>query len=319
MDSILGYHLNPMTCGIAKFNKALAARLDVPVLSLFDPEVSQSRTPLLSMKVSEFSAADVKRLGAFIDELKPSQSLRLFLHAYSGTEIEARLLARADRVYCGNGELAQELGPLHQNVVEAWCPGALFDAEPFPDTELTVYSFGMAHKVRADYYHRLKDLLDRTGKSYCLYISTALHEGTSFDESFTEAFDEMRGIFGERIYFLGFISDTAVYNYLRNSTYFAAFFSTGVRANNTSVNTAMSCGAVVLTNLDEHSPEPYRHLESVVDIRQCAEGLPTDPDMLRKISERGRSVAGEIGWDPLVQLIAEQESRSPDNVHAIHR
>ena len=235
MDSVLGYHLNPMTCGIAKFNKALAEQFEIPVVSVFSPEVAQLRSPLLSMKISEFTEADVKRLGLFVEQLKANQSLRLFLHAYSGTEIESRLLARADAVYCGNGELAEELGPLHHNVIEAWCPGALFDAEPFPDAEISVYSFGMAHKVRADYYHRLKDLLESTGKSYCLYISTALHEGTSFDDSFTDAFDEMRGIFGDRIYFLGFISDTAVYNYLRKTTFFAAFFGTGVRANNTSV------------------------------------------------------------------------------------
>ncbi len=319
MDSVLGYHLNPMTCGIAKFNKALAERLELPVMSVFAPEVAQLRAPLLSMKISEFSEADVKRLGGFLDQLTPSQSLRLFLHAYSGTEIEAQLLARADAIYCGNGELAEELGPLHHNVIEAWCPGALFDAEPFPEAEISIYSFGMAHKVRADYYHRLKALLDATGKTYCLYISTALHEGTSFDDSFTEAFDEMRGIFADRIYFLGFISDTAVYNYLRKTTYFAAFFGTGVRANNTSVNTAMQCGAVVLTNLDEHSPASYRHLESVVDIRQCGDDLPTDPDLLSRIGERGRSVAQEIGWDPLIRLIAEREAVVPDNVHPIRR
>jgi hypothetical protein len=319
MDSILGYHLNPLTCGIAKFNKALAQRMDIPVVNLFSPEVADYRAPLLSMKLSEFAEPDRERLAEFVEALKPQQSLRLFLHAYSGTEVESRLLARADAVYCGNEELAQELAPLHKNVIEAWCPGALFDAEPFPETEISIYSFGMAHKVRADYYHRLKDLLEATGKSYSLYISTALHEGTSFDDSFTEAFEEMRTIFGNRIYFLGFISDTAVFNMLRKSTYFAAFFGTGVRANNTSVNTAMQCGAVVLTNLDEHSPHAYLHLESVVDIRQCEDGLPSDPALLAKIGERGRVVAQEIGWDPLLELIATEESRIPDNVHKISR
>jgi len=319
MDSILGYHLNPLTCGIAKFNKALGERLAIPVVSLFSPEAARYRAPLLSMKLSEFAEPDVARLAGFLDALQPRQSLRLFLHAWAGTEVEARLLARADAVYCGNGELARELEPLHANVIEAWCPGALFDAEPFPESEISVYSFGMAHKVRADYYHKLKELLEATGKSYSLYISTALHEGTSFDDSFTEAFEEMRAIFGNRIYFLGFISDTAVFNTLRKSTFFAAFFATGVRANNTSVNTAMQCGAVVLTNLDEHSPESYVHLESLVDIRQCRDGLPIDPGLLAGIGARGRVVAREIGWDPLLELIAAEEARIPDNVRKIGR
>ncbi len=53
------------------------------------------------------------------------------------------------------------------------------------------------------------------------------------------------------LYFLGNLSDVAVYNELRRATFFAAFFDGGVRANNTSVAAAMETGAVVITNLDQ--------------------------------------------------------------------
>ena len=62
MDCILGYHLNPMACGIAKFNLILAKEIAIPVLSVFDPDGSQYRSPLLSIKVSEFQEADLRAL-----------------------------------------------------------------------------------------------------------------------------------------------------------------------------------------------------------------------------------------------------------------
>ena len=43
MDCILGYHLNPLACGIAKFNLALGNQLGIPVLSLFDPSATTAR------------------------------------------------------------------------------------------------------------------------------------------------------------------------------------------------------------------------------------------------------------------------------------
>ena len=81
----------------------------------------------------------------------------------------------------------------------------------------------------------------------------------------------------------------------------------------------MQCGAVVLTNLDEHSPDSYKHMESLVDIRQCVDVLPTDGEQLTRIGERARGVAKDIGWGPLVQLMTGREADIPDNVHSIRR
>ena len=121
-------------------------------------------------------------------------------------------------------------------------PGHLVDAKPFVTTELSVFTFGMAHKVRGEYYHKLDCLLN-AGKSYCLYLSTALHEGISIETAFDAAVKNIREAFPGPVYFLGFLSDAAVLHYLRTTTYFAAFFPKGVRANNTSVHSAMTAGA----------------------------------------------------------------------------
>ena len=58
IDCIAGYHLNPWTCGIAKFNAILAQHLDVPFVGIRAVELGDYRRPLLSVKLSEFSDRD---------------------------------------------------------------------------------------------------------------------------------------------------------------------------------------------------------------------------------------------------------------------
>ena len=282
MDCVLGYHLNPLTCGVAKFNFILARHLGVPVLNVFDPPSLNYQDPLLSLKLSEFRKQDVQKLEVLLD-IFCQKSFRLFLHDFCNTEIELKMIRQAKMVYCGNSELVALLQNIRPDLVEVWCPGILLNKQRFNHAEISVFSFGMAHKIRANHYQKLRILLEQTGKSYCLYLSTALHEGTSFDGSFTIAFEELRDIFGSKIYFMGYLSDTAVYNYLSETTFFAAFFDKGVRANNTSVNVAMQCGSVVITNQDEYSPSSFVHLGNMLDIHQCSR-LPTEPCVLSKIS-----------------------------------
>lgn len=310
MDCVLGYHLSPLSCGVAKFNTALAAELGVPMLSLFDPSASTARRPLLSIKLSEFNRAHARDLDRWLDERPATQSLRLFLHAFDDTALEHRLIENADIVYVGNKELAQRLRPLCPQVVEAWCPGVLFDALPFDGAEVSVFSFGMAHKIRGEHYRRLETLLLATGRSYCLYLSTALHEGTSVDASFGGAVKGIRSSFAGPVHFLGFLSDAAVAHYLKNTTFFAAFFPSGVRANNTSLHTAMTVGAAVITNLDDNSPDSYRHMDSLLDIHRL-ETLPLEPAVLGRLGERARTVAADMGWDRLCVRLLEAEEKTP--------
>lgn len=306
-DCVLSYHLNPLTCGVAKFNSVLARRFGIPILGVFDAAVLDYQRPLLSIKISELTDDDIVALNRLLDVMEPSQSLRLFLHTFSDTEIELRMIRQAEIVYCGNSELIAQLQDIRADLVEVWCPGTLLDTQRFYHAEVSVFSFGMAHKVRADHYWKLRTLLEQTGRSYCLYLSTALHDGTSFDEPFAVTFEELRKSFGSNIYFMGYLSDTAVYNYLNETTFFAAFFDKGVRANNTSVNVAMQCGAVVITNLDEHSPPSFVHLDNLLDIHQCS-ALPTEPHLLSQISARAKETAYTLSWDVLMARMLQHET-----------
>jgi hypothetical protein len=162
----------------------------------------------------------------------------------------------------------------------------------------------MAHKIRTDLFERLRDLLDASGGSYAVYLSAANHETTQMRDAHL-IFDELHEIFPSTLYFLGNLSDVAVFNYLRSSTFFASFFLGGVRANNGSIAAAMEKGAVVITNLDEHSPPEFVHLDNLVDIGQTEE-LPLEPDALAAISRRAVETARARDWDQLVERISAE-------------
>lgn len=303
-DCVAGYHLNYLTCGIAKFNLLLGRKMGLPFYNLYDSAMAEFKSPLLSVKLGEFTPEDLTALPAWMDRWSQSGGYAVFLHGYDGTTLEDELLCRARTVYCGNQALHERLLPFNPETHSLWCPGTNMSNHLFEETELTVFSFGMAHKLKTEKYYRLKDLLERTGKTYSILLSTALHEGTSFDESFIEVFNEMRVIFGDQVYFLGYLSDQAVFNQLKRADYFTAFFDGGLRANNTSVNTALEAGVAVITNLDSQSPTPLAHLRNVIDINQ-AETLPTDQATLDQIRQAAREVgSGSLGWDQLIAKLA---------------
>jgi len=297
IDCIAGYHLNPWTCGIAKFNTILGRHLDVPVVGIGSAELAGYAKPLLSLKLSEFSPADADALGRWVGG--QAGRFEVFFHAFDGTPVEKQLLAAAARVYVGNRELSHDLATLRPDVQELFCPGTLLNPQRFQRTELSVFTFGMAHKIRVPLYRRLRELLEATGKSYSVYVSTALHENTSFDGSFVVRFEELQALFGPHVYFMGYLSDTAVFNHLVECTYLAAFFEKGLRANNTTVNAAMECGCAVITNLDAHSPAGLEHMRNVIDIARC-DRLP-DLDEAGAIGRAAREIAhADYGWEQLV-------------------
>ncbi len=297
IDCIGGYHLNPWTCGIAKFNAILARHLAVPVVGVRAVELGSYRRPLLSIKLSEFSPADARDLDMWAQA--HAGEFDLFWHAFDGTDVEQRLLASAARAYCGNQELAVALGPMRPDIIELFCPGTILTPQRVHRTDLSVFTFGMAHKIRVPLYRRLRDLLEATGLSYSVFVSTALHENTSFDDSFVVRFDELQALFNGQVYFMGYLSDTAVYNHLLDCTFVAAFFEKGLRANNTTVNAAMECGSAVITNLDAHSPRGLVHMRNIIDVNVC-DRLP-DADQIERIGRAARDIAhSQYGWDQLV-------------------
>jgi hypothetical protein len=299
IDAVVTHHSDSFRSGVGRFNELLAQRLGVPLVRIRRLLSAGRVHPLLSLKVSELVTSELSTLSTLVDS-KPFP-WELFLHVYEGLELETALVAGAVHVHCGNHEIFEQIKPLNASAEILWSPGLILDERPFSVTELSVFSFGMAHKIRTDLFERLRSLLDASGREYAVYVSAANHETTRMRDAHM-IFDEMHEIFPATLFFLGNLSDVAVFNYLLSSTFFASFFLGGVRANNGSIAAAMEKGAVVITNLDEHSPPEFVHMENVIDIEQCDE-LPVDPAVLERISERAMATSRERGWDRLVEKI----------------
>ena len=300
LDGVVSHHLDGFRSGVARFNELLASHLGVPLVSLLAADVQALHHPLLSFKVSELSDNEQ----GYVRDLlaHPSwESFDLFFHDYADVELEHELIAAARRVHCGNQEIFESVSARTSNGDVLWTPGLLLDDRAFAPVELSVFSFGMAHKIRVDEFERLHKLLEASRRTYAVYISTANHE-TALMRDAALVYEAMHEIFPEGLYFLGNLSDVAIFNALQYTTFFAAFFDGGLRGNNTSVAAAMERGAVVITNLDESSPPEFRHLENVIDINRC-ESLPEDPEVLAQISARAVETALERGWEQLVRQI----------------
>ncbi|MEA2150748.1 MAG: hypothetical protein QOD69_2578 [Solirubrobacteraceae bacterium] len=295
-DAVVSHHMNPFRSGVARFNELLAEQLGVPFVSLAD--AGAFRTPLLSFKCGELSESDCATLEAALSGFDHHD---VFLHEWSGHELEQRLVAGARRVLCGNRAIAAQAGGHNGRVETLWTPGLILEDRTIAPTEVSVFTFGMAHKLRTDQFRRLRDLLDSSGRSYAIHVSAANHETATMRDA-ELVFDEMAAIFPDRMYFLGNLSDLAVVQELRRCTFFAAFFVGGVRANNTSVASAMERGAVVITNLDAGSPVELAHMDNVIDIDQT-EALPFDALALGRISVRAMETRRELSWDALVQRL----------------
>ncbi|HEY3186860.1 MAG TPA: hypothetical protein VGJ70_05270 [Solirubrobacteraceae bacterium] len=290
--------MSPYASGVARFNQILAERLGVPHVGLADEAARRARHPLVSLKVSELDESETRILQTLLDRLDRGDRWSAFLHAFADGPLERRLVAGATVVHAGNAEVAAQVVDLHPRVEDAWAPGLILDQRRFNPTAVSIFSFGMAHKVRADMFARLRELLERGGETYALYMSNANHATATLRDA-EEVYEEMRRVFPTGLFFMGNLSDVAIHNHLCQATYFAAFFPGGVRANNTSVLSAMEHGAVVITNLDEHSPPSFVHMDNVIDIEQC-DRLPTDPLVLARLRLRALETARELSWERLV-------------------
>lgn len=279
IDAVLSYHADPISCGVTRFSQQLAKRLNVPAMTLRDWSYGH---PLLSLKASEFrdNYYDLSRL--LMDN---EGACDVFWH----DDGIGFVTSRARRVFAANEQIASSLrNDGRTDVITAWCP-SLVEAQP--REPITVLSFGMAHKLRTDLYATLKEKLDATGEPYVVYVSAALHDGTSFSDA-AQSFEQLRRLFGQHFVFLGTLSDEAMVDRLRTCTYVAAFFEHGLRENNTSVMAALEAGARVLTNCDDYTPGLLRSV--VEDI--------TSPALL-PMHRQQHAIREAFGWALLVELI----------------
>lgn len=219
-DAVLGYHMNPLTCGVAKFNVQLAERLGVPYLSIANP-LTEHINGLLSVKFSEL----------------PDDGLRGYASAVLSHDRPPFMVCERPVFY------ADELG----------CPSTIC-GNPTRGA-YRVLTFGMAHKIVLPHFEKLKSHLDAEHPDYTVSLSTAIHEGNPWEQSFEDSTTAMRAIFGDKLRVLGFLADDALAKELQECDAVAAYFTPALRANNTSAWAAIAAGKTLYTNLDEQSPD----------------------------------------------------------------
>jgi len=219
IDAVLSYHMNPAACGVCKFNVQLAERLGVPCAPLGLGHLYQS--PLTSIKTSE--------LGEHWQTRIPKRGL-LLLHDRPET-VPLRQILYADEIGCP--------ATIQGNATRG---------------RYRVLTFGMAHKRILHHYVALKSFLDEKHGDYTLEMSTAIHEGTPWDEGLAESTRAMRAIFGDKLRVLGFLGDDAIAKELQDCDAVAVYFDPAFRPNNTSGWAVIEAGKVLYTNRDEHSP-----------------------------------------------------------------
>ena len=300
--SVVSFHTNPYTCGVARFNQALAKSLQVPIESVLQFEASQENVSLLSLKFDEIPEAMSERLLENLDQ--QLAAFDLFLHGINQSAIESKYIAKARRVIVASLEYADLIQEQRSDVIALFAPGA--GVSGLRSTfDITLLTFGMAHKIRSDGYRKLGAMLKTDSRTFQLEISTALHDGTSFSEDFFSVGSEIGEVFEGNVSFLGFLADDEVSRRLTNADALVAFFPSGVRENNTTVLSAMAHGCAVITNLDEYSPPWMKHGESVFDVNQLA-SFPSNEELL-VVRTGAKNAVNPYTFEQLSKLLSKRE------------
>lgn len=232
IDAVLSYHMNPLTCGVAKFNDELARRLGVPLMFIEDfPAVTRLRRPLLSVKWSECKVIRWTDI--------PWDTYDVFMHDHPRTIRAREIVDKARRVF-----RADQIG----------CPSLLRGTAT--RGAYRVLTFGMAHKLLMPHFEGLKTYLETYHPDYTIELSTAVHEGTPWDETLERSILRMRSCFGDKLRVLGFLGDDALVKELQDCDAVALFYAPALRRNNTTYWAAVEAGKHVFTNRDRLSPQP---------------------------------------------------------------
>jgi hypothetical protein len=298
--AIAGFHLNHLTCGVARFNKNMGIASGLPVTYYEDVGVDQ--LVLLSIKLSEFNQSELETLLNWCEQRRGLYDL--MLHGLANTELERLVVRNARRVISSNKHDSDLLLSTCGKVdVIGFCPASVAPKPKQQKPEVKILSFGMAHKLNEMYYAKLRDRLEENNVSFSVLFSTSVHEGYDFEESFLHVEKKIGDIFGDKSLFLGFLSDKALTQTLAEVDVFATFFSNGYRENNTSANAAMALGTCLLTNVDEHSPTWLKHGRNFLDMEKCDFTSFCDYKF-EEIGTSGAKMACEhLSWDVLVDNV----------------
>jgi hypothetical protein len=298
--AVVTFHTNPYTCGVARFNIALAKSLDVPLVALSTFLSEPISGALLSIKCEEIGEENSRELSDFL--ISATEKFDVYLHGLDHSEAERNVIAQAGRIFAATKEMADAIRYSRTDVQSTFAPGA----NPSPvmkQVDCTLLTFGMAHKIRVAGYQKLGDILHGDSRSFRLEISTALHEGTTFSEDFFTVGKEIREVFEGNVSFLGFLADEEVSNRMRSADALVAFFPHGVRENNTTVLSAMSHGCAVITNIDRYSPSWMVHGLSVFDIEKMTQ-FPSTAE-LEKVGRNAKQAVTPYSFSQLSKILSK--------------
>jgi hypothetical protein len=290
-DAILGVHLDPLTCGVAKFNEELGKRLGIPVMPL-GKTIAQS--PLVSIHPREVGS------WGWAATMRPLYVRRaryeMLLHSAPTTDAAWDVVRHAGAIYVGNPSLGAAVSQrVDRESTVIWAPSLLAAAKP--SGIINVFLFGMAHKVARPSLTHLRDLLVSTGYPYTVRVSTAIHEGSPWESVWGENQRQLGQIFGDAFRPLGFLADELVQHELRAADAVALLYEPAARANNTTLWAAMDAGATVLTTLDADSPPELVHGQTCYDLARLQRWPLVLPRTLVQHAAEGRS------WDKLIEQL----------------
>lgn len=292
IDAVLSYHTNPLTCGVAKFNQQLAEKLGVPCLKIDKHPVAH---PIVSVKSAENQDWPL--------QASWYRTYSVFLHDEPHGLCTWDVLRRARVVYAATPAIAEFVRvSCGVTAIETGCPSTLQGNHT--RGTLNILSYGMAHKLQVDRFRQLKGLLERTDPHYTISISTAIHEGSPWGETFERSIACLRSIFGDQLRVLGFLGDDALAKELRECQAAALFYDPAVRANNTTLWAALDAGTPVITNLDADSPKELQHNVSVFDLAQLTEW--PDAAACRVVRAGGATASKAYSWEKLIEKLQER-------------
>ena len=260
---VVSYHPYPYTCGVSRFNLGLALSMDGYVVSFANwiRNRDMDGDIVLSIKPSEMTVEDRQLL---FNRLQcRHEQYGLVLHEFAETELERQMLVCATRIVTVDNEMAKRVRSLGYEVIAGFAPAVLRD-EQCKSSELNFLVLGMSHKMNQSLVVRFLDLCKRSGHSYCLDVSAAVHEGQSLGEAFS-SMEKVVKSHGEKVRFLGFLSDAALSCAISKCDG-VIFLREGIRESNSSVLSAMSFGKPVFVWLDRDSPDWMKHDETVFDV-----------------------------------------------------
>ncbi len=298
--AIVTFHTNPYTCGVARFNIALAESLGVPLVTLNDFLSKPISGALLSIKCEEIGKENSRELSRFL--VSTIEKFDVYLHGLDDSEAEQIVIAQAAHIFTATMEMADAIRSARSDVQSTFAPGA----SPSPvmkQVDCTLLTFGMAHKIRVAGYRKLGEILHGDSRTFRLEISTALHEGTTFSEDFFTVGKEIREVFDGNVSFLGFLADEEVSNRMRAADALVAFFPHGVRENNTTVLSAMSHGCAVITNIDKYSPSWMIHGSSVFDIDKMTK-FPSSGER-EEVGKNAKQAVAPYSFSQLSKIISQ--------------